>query len=305
MSRPGTPPDPVESATTLHAQAVAALLQSRNEVSSRSSVLRFRELARQTQTGKQLGTNLSVPTCRRCGTFIIPGWTGSMQLSRKKPGRRQRRREDDEGDRRAMGNKQQWLCRCGWTQDIASSDNNKRRKFKRRRLQDPVKVPLTLAPPVGRVASQSTVRGDARDGTVKQPTTAAGGAEGSQGKGEPRIQTTSKLEASQDPRTVQQAEQPPLKREAGRSSASNPPPPKREKSTPHHNTPREKTAASPSSTTSARSTAPTLDKAPTSKRKKNKKEGLQAMLQARKENEVKAQTTNATGLGLSSFLQSL
>jgi len=301
MSRLNAPAEPVESATTLHAQAVAVLLQTRHEAASRSSSLRSEELRRQPQSGgKQFDVGSAVPTCRRCGVFIVPGWTGSMELTRRKPGRRTGRQAcegQQDSTKPSRANKQEWKCQCGWIQDIASSDQNKTRTFKKRRLQDPIQTVATAAPvrPSLSIAPrEQDVQVDSNaSAAISSPATVATAPLKHHPSIPPSLPSKTAADSSKvGPSKSHRADV--TKAEQSWTTATH-----GGTSTFMHTTQAPPALKRPPSMTP-------LDKAPTNKRKKSKKEGLQALLQARKETEAKAsQKPAGSGLGLSSFLQSL
>ena len=119
--------------TLQYAQNLAFLLHARSPdpLLAGSHALRFYELRR--DAGPLLPRQEGTPqACRRCGTLVVPGWTGQMRLQRENPGRRSK----GKGKEVLGRNKLQWRCSCGWQLRSTGSDPSTLRKFKRRKASD-------------------------------------------------------------------------------------------------------------------------------------------------------------------------
>lgn len=117
--------------TTQYAQDAAFYLQtiSADPTLSRVQTLRYRELQQSLPLEHRNAS--SPPTCSLCGTLMIPGWTGTMQLSTINAGRRKRKLEDSEKlEKLRHGNRLEWNCEtCGSKTLCAQSNPNTKSKF--------------------------------------------------------------------------------------------------------------------------------------------------------------------------------
>lgn len=187
--------------------------------------------------------------CSYCGTLMVPGWTGSMRVSRIKPGKRKRKQCNvASSDKR---NRLEWTCSmsCGRTLLQAGSDPNTKAKFAPVKKHSPFSVLLQ------RHVVQASRRSTHDAELAKRRLAPA-----LQDQGQP---------ASPAPSIAKKQASPQLPAQSPKLSPF-----------------------------------PSSSSLPMPKKKRTKREGLQAMLQAKREQEEKAKQA-AGSLGLSSFLKGL
>lgn len=292
MAAPPIASDAADIALRLrYSQSVIGLLHSQVQQSSLAGAYAqgaaeirraTRSLTDSTVTSSGLDEKSS---CKRCGLLAVPGWTGTTALRRLKPGRRNRR---DLAAITDKGNVLEWTCQCGWQTSHSGSNESTRRKFKRRKLSTPVAHRLQEAS-----SAQHILRADPIPATATH-TSEATGFRGATKVASPSpsaqavVTGPSPLPTSPKTsllgRTAQQPERSPAPTSAPLSRTASPSP-------------------APSSTTSASESIAKLSQP--AKKKRSKREGLQAMLQARKESEAKAQQAASGAMGLNSFLRGL
>lgn len=246
-----------ETRTALYAQDAAFYLQSAFATPGPSGIqaLRCTELKQKLACSERKEIP-SPEVCSFCGTLMIDGWTGTMQLSNVKPGLRKRKlRQSLEPEQQVNHrNRLEWKCQtCGSKLLCARSDPNTKAKF----------APVKRHKPISTLLRASAAN------PTKIPVQS----------GEQRMYPVPTNETVTAARIPDKIKRPDL------------PSPSVVKPVPSWLQPAPKKAAD----------SPLEAKA---KKRRTKKEGLQALLQAKKEQEEK-EKRSASGLGLSSFLQGL
>ena len=241
--------------------------------------------------------------CKRCGILAVPGWSGSMQLARLDDGKIGRKRKlKDERVSAQVTNKLLWTCQCGWQSIMPGPSPTSKKQFKRRKVTDRISQNIQADSVVPSLQSTSDVE-------VASPASPL-----------PVTETMSSKEASPMPQLSAPESATSILRTSGTSyllgspspSANNVTSPTEPVQQPRFSA--DSAAKVPfdrksrgvtlvSAGTPAQTQVTSAAAAQPSKKKRGKREGLQAMLAAKKENELKESKTS--GLGLSSFLQGL
>lgn len=240
---------------------------------------------------------VSQPQCGRCGLLALPGWTGHTtiaSLNDRKLGRRFTKRGSSE--RVQNDKKLLWTCQCGWQSIAPGPDQASKRTFKKRKITDRIErsSPVVAAPPTEHTATlaSSIVDPSAVPAMTSPLLSSKARSEGPAVLPSPKTSTaTSSRQATPNDQSAA-----PKASEVVASRRSRPNSP--EAFLPANKPPAGQTSKTPSP-------ALTLQTVPPSKKKRSKREGLQAMLAAKKELEAKQNKAGGSGLGLSSFLQGL
>ena len=304
-----------------HIRAVASLLQARGDVegalpgfhgdryASATLALRPAPSAAEEQERQE---ELRRQRCSSCGLVSVPGWTSSVRIASDKPGRRRRR---------GRQNTLETTCACGWRMLRPGSDAGTKHRFKRRKLSTVVStstlgapfVPLDMsADPldVPTAAQASQEDSEPVPYTSKEPIPSAAMHTQSYSmvprhespvSGKDRAQTASPTFASAahspGPGQLHQPETSILGK--GSSLRLDRVPHQKQSSVtsgPAHPLPARTACSAPT---------PPAALAQPPKKKRTKRDGLQAMLAARKEAEAVKEKGSVGSLGLGNFLQGL
>ena len=304
-----------------HIRAVASLLQARGDGKGAlpgfhgdryaSATLAPRP-ARSAAEEQERHEELRRQRCSNCGLASVPGWTSSVRVASGKPGRRRRR---------GRQNTLETTCACGWRMLRPGSDAGTKHRFKRRKLSTVVDASAFRAPDVPLDISVDF---------VEVPTDARASQEDSQ-----PVSDTSKEARPSAAMHTQSCSMAPRREspisEKGRAQTASP------TSAPTAHSPGPGQLHQPGISNLGKGSSLRVDRAPHQKqssitsgparplpartaspaptppaalaqppkKKRTKRDGLQAMLAARKEAEAVKEKGSIGSLGLGNFLQGL
>ena len=237
--------------------------------------------------------------CGRCSVLTVPGWSGNMQLGKletRKPGRN---RNSKDHTKAGQATKLLWTCHCGWQTIMPGPAHTSKERFKKRRITERVNQVEASLPVLSPAVEEATLQLQPPIETPsveRPPKVALPVRPCSPASVSPTLKVS-------EPASLLSAAPPEEVKTIPNCDSSSAPTSKLAKPISRLADTLDARASKQMMPRPAVSEKPIVSEKTRPKKKRGKREGLQAMLAAKKENESK-QSDNG-GLGLNSFLQGL